>query len=150
VGFKFTLSQTKTPASNEKFTPAREVKIAEPKEDWAEITHSSWSEHSGFIETSKIANIAPPPRLDPRVVPRPAQTSSGPTPRMKTALTIVVLVIGLLAGLYSNGVLDPLLKRTGLIAAAPSVAPTAEPAAAPAVDSARRPASAEPAPAEAH
>jgi hypothetical protein len=130
VGFKFSLKKTKTSeaAPTPKSTAAgvHTVKLAEAKDDWSEKTHTSWSEHSGFIEISKVAKIAPPPRLDPRTVPRPASAPGGLSPRMKNVLVVLVLLSGGAAGLYANGAFEPRRQPASVEAAGASeLAPAA-------------------------
>lgn len=143
MGFKFSLKKTKTSEAAPGAKPAapsgvsrttasgvREVKLAEAKDDWSEKTHTSWSEHSGFIEISKVAKIAPPPRLDPRTVPRPATAPGGLSPQMKNVLVVLVLLGGAAAGLYANGVFEP-RRQPASVEAAPApavVQPASEPA----------------------
>ena len=109
MGFKFPFKNSKigvTPLASEsqvKVPIKREVKLAEANEDWSEKTASNWSEHSGFVEMSKGADLAPPPRLDPRTVPRPAPPVHGLSPAEKNLAIGLVLALGMVFGAYENG-----------------------------------------------
>ena len=116
MGTKWNLSRKDIEAlskSTDEPVTVSQAKAAEPKADWADNTRSSWREHSGFIENSKIANISPPPRLDPRLVPRPKAPTApaGLSETARRVLLVIVLIVGVCGGLYSNGVFDTVLKH---------------------------------------
>jgi len=127
VGIKAPFSKSNANISPDKLAgPAREAKIAEANDDWSEKTASSWSEHSGFLEISKVSNVAPPPRMDPRTVPRPvAPSASGLSPRAQNILLAFVLVFGSIIGLYANGFFDRPKQRAPAAAAPAAQPPTA-------------------------
>lgn len=94
-------------------TPRTTAQVATPKEEWSDKTSTSWREHTGFLQQTSKVNIAPPPCLDPRTVPRPGAVVTGAelSQSKKRAIMLFVLLICTLGGLYSNGMLDPLLEQ---------------------------------------